>query len=132
MVFVETFKCLRISFIPQPPQKDAGFGRECSQPHIGKCNVGGRMWKPLLISALNHPYLLCLGDRPSQANYCTRHGRGARLGRKYAVEEVFPRYGDVFSFMRDPSAAWKGTMETEDRFHGLISLYRHLAQKACC
>lgn len=48
------------------------------------------MWKPLLISALNHPYLLCLGDRPPQANYCTQHSRGARLGRKCAVEEAFP------------------------------------------
>lgn len=48
------------------------------------------MWKPLLISALNHPYLLCPGDRPSQANYCTQHSRGSRLGRKRAVEEAFP------------------------------------------
>lgn len=30
------------------------------------------------------------GDRPSQANYCAQHSRGARLGRKRAVEEAFP------------------------------------------
>lgn len=69
------------------------LSREHSQPRIGKCNCGaggGRMWKPRLISALNHPYLLRLGDRPSQANRCVQHSREARLRRKRAVEEPFP------------------------------------------
>ena len=48
------------------------------------------MWKPLLISALSHPYLLCPGEGLPQANYCTQHSGGARLGRKRAVEEAFP------------------------------------------
>lgn len=30
------------------------------------------------------------GGQASQANYCTQHSRGSRLGRKRAVEEAFP------------------------------------------
>lgn len=48
------------------------------------------MWKPLLISALSHLYLLCLGDRASQTYYCAPHSGGARLGKNCAVEEAFP------------------------------------------
>lgn len=93
MAFVETPNCLRMSFTPQPPQKDADFlGNPAS--HV-LANViagpgGGRMWKPRLISALNHPYLLRLGDRPSQANRRIQRSGEARLGRKRAVEEPFP------------------------------------------
>lgn len=48
------------------------------------------MWKPRLISALNHPYLLRLGDRPSQTNRRIQLSGEARLDRKRAVEEPFP------------------------------------------
>lgn len=88
--------------------------------------------KPLLISALNHPYLLCLGNRPSQANYCIQHSGEPGWAGNVLWKSLFPRYWDVFSLIRDPSAERKSTMETEARFYSLISLYRHLLGKACC